>query len=74
MARGDMILEHYIIIIIWIIGGDYQISSIQAWDRVRNRREGQFNDFSGRAVMLLFFLFWPFICIHGMILRMRARR
>lgn len=67
-----MILEHYIIIILWIIGGDYQISSIQAWDRVRNMRSGYFSGFSGRATLLLFFLFWPLVCLHGMILRMRA--
>ncbi len=59
-----MIAEHYIIIVLWILGGDMTVSSLKAI-QFRQRKYDLLDEF----VFLFMMLTWPAVVLWGILTR-----
>lgn len=58
-----MIAEHYIIIVLWILGGDL---TANAAIKLVSGRPHLIFDNAGKIALILIFIFWPFVAFLGL--------
>ena len=62
-----MIAEHYIIIVLWILGGDMTVSSLKAL-QFRQRK----HDLVDELIFASLFIVWPLVVLYAVMMRRRG--